>query len=75
MEEILASCETCDCFLPLTVSTDNGLCRRYPPVPYPIVSQSNVIGGAPKAGTGQVTLLPVTPKKGWCGEWRHDKAN
>jgi len=60
------TCSTC-------VHCDNKnniyVCKRFPPVAYPMPMQS-VLGGEQRMG--QICLSPMVRPDDWCGEWKND---
>ena len=60
------TCNSCD-FSEDTRSNEVVVCKRYPPIPYPVPTGSGVIGG--NNGIGQILVYPVVKRTDWCGEW------
>lgn len=59
-------CENCFFFVktinPSNITESQGVCRRYPPTPFPVPTHTGQIG---------VMTVPATVSgKEWCGEWR-----
>jgi len=55
------TCQTCKFAHKSAHQLNSYECRRYPPSAYPVQSGT---------GVGVVTMCPVMPAQGWCGEYQ-----